>query len=333
MIEKILKFLEKNGPSRTSDIVYFTWKNRTTVYRILKKLIESGDVIQIKKWIYEAKKKIEDYFDIPIRERKKKKYNPDFLRNYIPNKTFFFSQEDIIRLDKSIKHISIDTDFYKTNRRLLETLLIDLSFASSYLEWNTYSYLDTEVLLKYNEINNAKTSEETQMILNHKRAIEYMIFYKKDLKFEKKTFYEIHQLLWEKLLSEKELWIIRNGSVEIGWSTYKPLENKVQLEGEFDVFLKKLREIKNPFEQSLFIMCFIPYLQLFSDVNKRVSRIIWNLPLIKHDLPVLSLMQVEKKKYIVSILAMYELNDTNLMKSIRLDNYLLNLERYKNLLN
>jgi hypothetical protein len=74
-------------------------------------------------------------------------------------------------------------------------LLIDLSFASSYLEGNTYSYLDTEVLLKYNEVNKEKTSEETQMILNHKKAIEYMIYYKKELDFDKQTFFEIHSLL------------------------------------------------------------------------------------------------------------------------------------------
>ena len=36
------------------------------------------------------------------------------------------------------------------NRRAIENLLIDLSYASSKMEGNTYSYLDTEVLIKYN---------------------------------------------------------------------------------------------------------------------------------------------------------------------------------------
>jgi hypothetical protein len=49
--------------------------------------------------------------------------------------------------------------------------------------------------LKYNEINKEKTNEETQMILNHKKAIEYMIYYKKELGFTKQTFFEIHSLL------------------------------------------------------------------------------------------------------------------------------------------
>jgi Fic family protein len=40
---------------------------------------------------------------------------------------------------------------YLKNRRAIENLLIDLSYTSSKLEGNTYSYLDTEVLIKYHE--------------------------------------------------------------------------------------------------------------------------------------------------------------------------------------
>jgi hypothetical protein len=55
--------------------------------------------------------------------------------------------------------------------------------------------LDTEVLIKYNEIAKDKTLDETQMILNHKKAIEYLIYYKNELPFTKQTFFEIHTLL------------------------------------------------------------------------------------------------------------------------------------------
>ena len=333
MRDEILKYLDQNWKVKTWELVKFFWKDRTTIYRWLKKLENEWSIIQIKKWTYKLKEKIEKYFNIPVWERKKIKYNPEFLKNYIPNETYFFSKQNLEKLENTIKDLPIDTDFYKTNKRLLETLLIDLSFASSYLEWNTYSYLDTEVLLKYNEISKEKTSEETQMILNHKKAIEYMIYYKKELNFNKQTFFEIHSFLWNKLLLKEELGIIRNKIVEIWWSTYKPLDNQFQLEEEFEIFLEKLNKIKNPFEQSLFIMVFIPYFQLFLDINKRTSRIMWNLPLIKYNLPVLSLIQLEKKKYIVAILAIYELNDTSLIQKLWIDNYLLNLERYKNYLN
>jgi len=329
MEQQLFQVFKEKKQLKTWDLVKIFWKDRTTIYRWLKKLEQAWKIIQVKKWIYQLKVLPEDYFDIPVWERKKVIYNPDFLRNYQPNKTYFFSSENLEKLEKVVKDLPIDTDFYKTNKRFLETLLIDLSFASSYLEWNTYSYLDTELLLKYNEINKEKTKQETQMILNHKKAIEYMIYYKKDLTFTKKTFFELHYLLGDKLLPKSELWIIRNHSVEIGWSTYQPLGDRVTLEKEFEIFLEKLNQIKNPFEKSLFIMVFIPYFQLFSDVNKRLSRIIGNLPLIKYNLPVLSLIQLEKKKYIVWILSVYELNDVSLLQDIWAENYLLNLERYK----
>ncbi len=333
MREDILKFIEENKQVKTWELVNFFWKDRTTIYRWLKRLEQDWKIEKVKKWVYKFKKNIEDYFQLPAWERKQVSYNPDFLRNYIPNKTYFFSKTNLKKLEDAVKELPIDTDFYKTNKRFLETLLIDLSFASSYLEWNTYSYLDTEVLLKYNEIAKEKTSEETQMILNHKKAIEYMIYYKKDLNFWKTTFFDIHSLLGDKLLLKNELWIIRNNIVEIWWSTYKPLDNKFQLEEEFQLFLDKLNQIKNPFEQSLFIMTFIPYFQLFLDINKRTSRIMWNLPLVKNNLPVLSLIQLEKRKYIIAILSIYEFNDWNLLQQIWTDNYLLNLKRYKTYFN
>jgi Fic family protein len=166
--------------------------------------------------------------------------------------------------------------------------LIDLSFASSYLEWNTYDYLDTEILIKYNEIAKQKSSDDTQIILNHKKCIEYMLFYKKELPFTKQTFSEIHTLLWYKLLQKENLWIIRNKIVEIWSSTYSPLDNKFQLEEQFEIFLQKLNQIQNPFEQSFFILVFIPYFQIFLDINKRTSRMSANLPLLKHNLPLIS---------------------------------------------
>lgn len=330
MKEQIISYLQDHGEVKTWELVNALGKERTTIYRWLKRLEESGDIIQIKKWTYQLKPNLEQYFDTPTWERKKVSYNPDFLRNYIPNTTHFFSAKNLGKLQQAVSNLSLATDFYTTNKRLIEKSLIDLSFASSYLEGNTYSQLDTEVLIKYNEISKEKTAEETQMILNHKRAIEYMIHYKKELLFSKQSFFEIHELLGDKLLLNGDLWVIRSNIVEIGGSTYTPLDNQFQLEEEFILFLDKLQQIINPFEQSLFIMVFIPYFQLFLDINKRTSRIMGNLPLVQHNLPVLSMIQMTKKDYIVAILAIYELNNTELLEQLWTENYLLNLQTYKN---
>lgn len=100
------------------------------------------------------------------------------------------------------------------------------------------------------------------------------------------------------------------------------------IQGEFDIFLEKLRVIENPFEQSLFILIFIPYFQAFIDINKRTSRLGANIPLVSHGLPPLSLLQVKERDYIDAILAIYELGNTTLMSKLYTENYLLNMHRY-----
>ena len=58
-----------------------------------------------------------------------------------------------------------------------------------------------------------------------------------------------------------------------------------QLIGEsFDQILASAAAISDPFEQAFFVMVQLPYLQPFDDVNKRVSRLAANIPLIKRNL-------------------------------------------------
>lgn len=109
------------------------------------------------------------------------------------------------RLDTYIKHLDISTESLTLQKRNIENLLIDISFSSSHLEGNTYSYLDTEVLIQFNEIAENKLAEETQMILNHKKVLEYLLHFKDKLSYDKKTFFEIHTLLGDGLLPREDL--------------------------------------------------------------------------------------------------------------------------------
>jgi hypothetical protein len=55
--------------------------------------------------------------------------------------------------------------------------------------------LDTEVLIKYETSAEGKSSFETQMILNHKNAIKYIIENKSKINYTKEEFQNIHKLL------------------------------------------------------------------------------------------------------------------------------------------
>lgn len=305
----------------------------STLARNLEKLVTSWKIKKTSLWkntfyslLWESK--IRNYLEKDFFLRPKVSYNPDFLRTYVPNQSSFLAQ-NYERISSVIDgQISLNSYDYTTHMRMIETLLIDLSFASSKLEWNTYSYLDTEVLIKYWENASGKTAFETQMILNHKNVLKYIIEHKNNITLNSKIFFEVHSLLAENILNDSYLWNIRTTPVKIWASTYSPLASQSELKIEFDLFLEKLQLIKNPFEQSLFILVFIPYFQIFFDVNKRVSRIACNIPLINNGLPPISLLQVSERDYIDAILWVYELNDPSLMAKIYTDNYLLNIERY-----
>ena len=59
-------------------------------------------------------------------------------------------------------------------RKIYQRLLVDLAWNSSRLEGNTYSLLETERLLETGEEILGKNPIDTQMILNHNEAIEFI---------------------------------------------------------------------------------------------------------------------------------------------------------------
>jgi Fic family protein len=78
--------------------------------------------------------------------------------------------------------------------------MIEFSWKSSSIEGNTYSLLATEALLKENIADETKSSEETQMILNHKDAFNEAILNREkfyDLRVSDIEY--VHQILTKKL--------------------------------------------------------------------------------------------------------------------------------------
>ena len=80
--------------------------------------------------------------------------------------------------------------------------------------------------------------------------------------------------------------------------------------------LKKATAIQDAFEQAFFVMVHLPYLQAFDDVNKRVSRLAANIPLIKHNLCPLSFIDVERDDYITATLGVYELERIEYLRDV-----------------
>ena len=155
------------------------------------------------------------------------------------------------------------------------------------------------------------------MILNHKSAIEMLAEQADGIGFNRHTICNIHALLSDNLLpNPASCGLIRTRPVEISGTVFHPLAVPQMIEENFDAILQKAQAIQDPFEQAFFVMVHLPYLQPFEDVNKRVSRLAANIPLIRRNLCPLSFIDVEQKDYIGGLLGIYELNRHEYLRDV-----------------
>ncbi len=257
-------------------------------------------------------------------------YERSFLDAYRPNMTFYLMEAQRNQLHALGLTPEAEAPAGTYARQILERLLIDLSWNSSRLEGNTYSLLDTERLIKAGGAPEGRTAQETQMILNHKQAIEYLVEGAAELALSPGTVRALHGMLSENLLSDPaDEGRLRQSPVSIGDSVYVPLAVPQQVEEIFEQLLLTAHAIKDPFEQSFFILVHLPYLQPFADANKRTSRLAANLPLLKHNLQPLSFTDVPREAYLSSTLAVYEYRRMEALRDVYLWAYQRSCERYQ----
>ncbi len=267
----------------------------------------------------------------PITERRPVSYDRALLDNYEPNRMFYLTDTDWrVRLREIGRTSPAARPAGTYARDILNRLLIDLSWASSHLEGNTYSRLDTQNLIEHGREAEGKDRLETQMILNHKQAIEFLVDNASEIGFNMFTFMNLHAMLSENLLGNPaESGRLRQRIVEIGGTVYLPLQVPQQIEDLFRLILEKASAIDDPFEQSFFLMVHIPYLQPFVDVNKRVSRLAANIPFIRANLCPLSFIDVPERAYVEGTLTIYEHGRVDLLRDVFTWAYERSCQRFK----
>ena len=267
---------------------------------------------------------------LPLQNRSSIGFNRDFLDEYHPNISSYLTVEEKKILLELGQVDDKDQPAGTYARKILNRLLIDLSFNSSRLEGNTYSLLDTERLIRDGAPAEGKNIQETQMILNHKGAIEFLVEPSEHTGFNKFAITNLHAHLSENLLGNPAAeGRLRTIPIDIGRSVYIPTAIPRLIEECFELILDKARQIQSPYEQAFFVLVHLPYLQPFDDVNKRVSRLAANIPLIRQNLCPLSFIDVPKGLYIQALLGVYEMNDVALFKDVFMWAYRRSASRYK----
>jgi hypothetical protein len=277
----------------------------------------------------EAGTSIRDYVRQVPAARKPVSYDRQFLARYRPNVCFYLTERERAHLAAVGRPGIAQQPAGSYAKQILNRLLIDLAWNSSRLEGNTYSLLDTKRLIELGVEAEGRAPLEAQMILNHKDAIEFLVDTADEIGFNRYTILNLHTLLANNLLADRTAeGRLRRIPVGIWRSKFHPLEVPQLIEASFDQILATAAAIADPFEQAFFVMVQLPYLQPFDDVNKRVSRLAANIPLIKGNLSPLSFAEVPRQIYTEAVLGIYELTRIDLLKDVFIWAYEQSAARY-----
>lgn len=204
-------------------------------------------------------------------------------------------------------------------KKELERLVIELSWKSSRIEGNTYTLLDTEKLILENKEAPGHSKNETQMILNHKDAFNYIRSHAAQFKtVTRKNLEELHSVLVKDLNVNLGL---RSKPVGITGSIYRPLDNVYQIIEAVNALSRAVSRMETPYAKALLSLIGVSYIQPFEDGNKRTSRLMANALLISHSLAPLSYRSVDEEEYRNAMLVFYESNSIVPMKKIFIDQY------------
>lgn len=258
----------------------------------------------------------------PLFERKPVAYADDWFDSYRPNFSYYLEETVRKQLLTTGQRANGQGPAGTYAHQIFHRLIIDLSYNSSRLEGNTYSLLDTERLLLHGATAEGKLDEEKVMILNHKEAIRYLVDNAPRVEVSRNVICTLQYLLSDGLVDPSDAGKVRRYGVRIGGSTYVPFEDPRRLEEQLEKIAVKAALIKDPYEQSIFLLVHISYLQAFMDANKRTARLSSNIPLVKANLVPLAFSDVRVDDYMSAMIAIYELQDVRPLVDLYIYSYM-----------
>lgn len=332
--EEILKILEKGGSFLIAEIIgeinkSFPDISKITVNRDLSGLLKSGLIIRKGKGrstMYDVSRHYNLIKPVNVSDYFKKEADRRLARDNFNFGIFSFLKDIFTGEEKeylkklngqysaNIKNVSKNIQ-----KKEFERLMIELSWKSSQIEGNTYTLLETELLIKENKEAKGRKKEEATMILNHKKALEYIRSNKNNFKaISVAKIEDIHSLLVRNLKISKGL---RKSVVGIIGTAYKPLDNIFQIKESLEKTCKLINSETNPFAKAIILSAMIAYIQPFEDGNKRTSRMASNAILMAHNICPLSYRSVDEAEYKKAVILFYEQNNISYFKQLFIEQF------------
>ena len=250
------------------------------------------------------------YLNTPVEARQPTGFNRAFLDSYRPNESSYLSAAQRRELEElsGLHGTPGDIPGLGAGGRS-DPFLIDLTWNCCRLSGNTYSLRETVRLVAFGEEADGRLRAETQMVLNHRDAIEFLVESAVRTGPNLQDVLNLHAFLSDNLLNDPDAeGSLRRRPVLIAGSAYLP-ETVPHVVGEsMRRLLAIAAAIHHPFEQALFVMAQLAYLQPFAGLNEPLSRLAANIPLIASRLPPLTFEDVSPEAYSSALLGVYEFN-------------------------
>jgi len=253
----------------------------------------------------------------PIRERPPVGYDEHLLSEYMPGSTWYLPKNLRAHLHRLNRAPASGRPTGTIDRELLSRLIVDLAWASSHIEGNGYSRLETQNLLEFGQRTDGRTPAEEQMILNHKVAIELSIAGSNLAGLDGYTLRNVHAALSENLLGNPaDEGKVRDRPATLSGTSYEPTTNPREIGAFLELIFAKTDAIPDPLEQAFFILVHVPYLQPFAGMSECTSRVAANIPLAKAGLVPLSFVDVPARAYAEATHSLYELRQVDLLRDL-----------------
>lgn len=198
----------------------------------------------------------------------------------------------------------------------IKDLAVVWCYYSGKIEGNTYTYVETEALLK-DGTTSEKRYEDAKMLKNLYNTfiseLEYIQKEKNQEIIDERTLFRVHQSISTGLVSNEESGLLRTRAVRISGTDYTPPKNQQEIVSKLNEILFQQGEYSNPLEKAIYLHCNLARLQLFIDGNKRTARMMESIALMNADIiPVYSAKDSDILNYRKGLIAFYEMEDYSL---------------------
>lgn len=338
---EIISILESRSSLSSNEIFQALTgsKSLATAKRILSNLEADGIVIskgKARATKYELSPSFQLLKEIDLREYFKKEQDEREIKNNfnfnLITEVLSESQLFTVKEQESLEELH---NFFREKisklskteyNKEMERLAIDLSWKSSQIEGNTYSLLETELLLKEKETAPGKPKQDAIMLLNHKEALNFIIEHPDYIvPITIRGIEDIHSLLVKDLDVDRN---IRRGKVGITGTNYTPLDNEYQIREALREMCSVINVKKNVLEKALLTLVLLSYIQAFADGNKRTARIVSNGVLFASGYCPISFRTIDSITYKEAMLIFYELNNISVFKRIFIEQYTFAVKNY-----